>query len=220
MRSKEEAHDYRYFPEPDLVPLEIPAQWVNEIKETIPELPNQKKLRYPKEYGLNSEETTILIEDRNLAEFYEAVVRLGANPKKAANWLIGPVTAYMKEHKTDIINCCMTPKQLADLLGFIEKGVINDNIAKSEILEELLSNGTDSGEIIKQKRLAQITDTGELKKVVKEVLDSNQEQLKQLKEGKEKVRGFFVGQVMKKTGGKASPQIVNSLIDELIKRLP
>ena len=217
MRSKEEAHDYRYFPEPDLVPLEISAQWINEIKETIPELPNQKKLRYPKDYGLNSEEAKVLIEDRNLAEFYEAAIRLGANAKKAANWLIGPVTAYMKEHKTDILNCCMTPKQLADLLGFIEKGAINDNIAKTEILEELLGQGTDSEEIIKQKGLAQITDTGELKKVVKEVLDSNQEQLKQLKEGKEKVRGFFVGQVMKKTGGKASPQIVNALIDELVK---
>ncbi|MBI3589889.1 MAG: Asp-tRNA(Asn)/Glu-tRNA(Gln) amidotransferase subunit GatB [Candidatus Melainabacteria bacterium] len=217
MRSKEEAHDYRYFPEPDLVPLEISKEWINEIKETIPELPHNKKIRYPKDYGLNSDDIKVLIEDRNMAEYYEAVIRLGANPKKAANWLIGPVTAYLKEHKTDIINSCMTPVQLADLLVFIEKGIINDNIAKAEILGEILSNGTNAKEIIEQKGLAQITDEGALKQAVKEVLDQNPEQLKQLKEGKEKVRGFFVGQVMKKTDGKASPNIVNKLIDEFLK---
>ncbi len=217
MRSKEEAHDYRYFPEPDLVPLEISQAWINEIKESIPELPHQKKIRYPQEYGLSADDTKVLVEDRNMAEFYEAVIRLGANPKKAANWLIGPITAYINEHKTDIINCCMTPKQLADLLGFIEKGIINDNIAKTEILEDLLGKGTDSEEIIKQKGLAQITDESSLKAVVKEILDQNPEQLKQLKEGKDKVRGYFVGQAMKKTNGKASPAIVNKLLDELIK---
>jgi len=217
MRSKEEAHDYRYFPEPDLVPLEIAQSWINEIKETIPELPHQKKIRYPKDYGLSADDTKVLTDDRNMAEYYEAVVRLGANPKKAANWLIGPVTAYLKENKTDIINSCMTPVQLADLLEFIEKGIINDNIAKTEILEELLGKGTNPEEIIKEKGLAQITDEGALKSIVKEVLDQNPEQLKQLKEGKEKVKGFFVGQIMKKSGGKASPTVVNKLIDELIK---
>lgn len=216
MRSKEEAHDYRYFPEPDLVPLEIAKEWINEIKETIPELPHQKKLRYPKDYGLSPDDTKVLIEDRNMSEFYEATVRLGTNPKKAANWLIGPVTAYLKEHKTDIINCHMTPVQLSDLLRFIEKGIINDNIAKAEILEELLSKGTDSEEIIKRERLSQITDEGAIKSIVKEVLESNPAQLSELKSGKEKVRGFFVGQVMKKMSGKASPAVVNKLIDELI----
>lgn len=217
MRSKEEAHDYRYFPEPDLVPLEIAEKWINEIKETIPELPNEKKIRYPQEYGLSLDDTKVLIDDRNMAEFYEAAIRLGANPKKAANWLIGPVTAYLKEHKMDIISSCMTPKQLADLIGFIEKGTINDNIAKLEVLEELLSKGTDTEQIIKQKGLAQITDEGALKQIVKETLQENSEQLKQLKEGKEKVRGYFVGQVMKKTNGKASPSIVNNLISEFLK---
>ena len=217
MRSKEEAHDYRYFPEPDLVPLEIPQEWINEIKESIPELPHQKEIRYPKDYGLSEDDINVLIEDRNMAEYYEATVRLGANPKKAANWLIGPVTAYLKEHKTDILNSCMTPVQLADLIVLIEKGIVNDNIAKAEILEELLSKGTNPEEIIKEKNLAQITDEGALKSIVKEVLEQNPEQLKQLKEGKEKVRGFFVGQVMKKSSGKASPTIVNKLIDELLK---
>lgn len=217
MRSKEEAHDYRYFPEPDLVPLEVDDEWIKEIKETIPELPHEKKLRYPKEYGLNEEDTKVLIEDRNISEFYEAAVRMGANPKKAANWLIGPVTAYLKEHKTDIISSLMTPKQLAELVSLIEQGVINEGIAKAEILEELLSKGTDPYEIIEQKGLAQITDESALKELVKQVLENNPEQLKQLKEGKEKVRGFFVGQIMKKTQGKANPQIVNKLIDEFIK---
>ncbi len=217
MRSKEEAHDYRYFPEPDLVPLEIAQSWINEIKETVPELPHQKKLRYPKDYSLSTDDTKILTEDRNMAEYYEAVVRLGANPKKAANWLIGPITAYLKEHRTDIINSHMTPVQLADLIILIEKGTINDNIAKSEILEEVLSTGANPEEIIKQKGLSQITDEGELKSIVKGVLESNPEQLKQLKEGKDKVKGFFVGQVMKKSGGKASPAVVNKLIDELLK---
>ncbi|MBI2995733.1 MAG: Asp-tRNA(Asn)/Glu-tRNA(Gln) amidotransferase subunit GatB [Candidatus Melainabacteria bacterium] len=218
MRSKEEAHDYRYFPEPDLVPLEISEKWINEIKETIPELPHAKKTRYPKEFGLSIEDTKVLIEDRNMAEFYEAVVRLGANPKKATNWLIGPVTAYLKEHKTDIINCCMTPKQLSDLLGLIEKGIINDSIAKTEIIEELLGKGTDAEEIIKQKGLAQITNVNELKEIVKEILEQNPEQLNQLKDGKEKVRGYFVGQIMKKTNGKANPTIVNQLITELSRK--
>ena len=217
MRSKEEAHDYRYFPEPDLVPLEIAQSWINEIKESIPELPNQKKVRYPQEYGLNPDDIKVLVEDRNMAEYYEAVIRLGANPKKAANWLIGPITAYLKEHKTDIINCCMTPKQLADLLGFIDKGIINDNIAKAEILEDLLGKGTDSEEIIKDKGLAQVSDEGAIKQAVKEIFDANPSQVKELKEGKDKVKGFFVGQVMKKMSGKANPTIVNKLIDELLK---
>ncbi|MBI1858746.1 MAG: Asp-tRNA(Asn)/Glu-tRNA(Gln) amidotransferase GatCAB subunit B, partial [Candidatus Melainabacteria bacterium] len=211
-----EAHDYRYFPEPDLVPLEIDDDWIKDIKETIPELPYQKRVRYPKDYGLNDEDMRQLIEDRNTAEFYEAAVRVGAHPKKAANWLIGPVTAHLKEHKTDIISCCMTPKQFADMLVLIEKGIINETIAKSEIIEELLTQGIDPEEIINQKGLAQITDTGELEKIVKDILDNNPEQVKQLKEGKEKVRGFLVGQVMKKTSGKASPQIVNQLIAKLL----
>lgn len=218
MRSKEEAHDYRYFPEPDLVPLEISNQWVSEIKETITELPHKKKIRYPQEYGISLEDTKVLIEDRNMAEFYEASIRLGVTPKKAANWLIGPITAYLKENKTDIINCCMTPKQLVSLLEAIEKGLINDNIAKTEILQELLKSGTDPDEIIKKKGLSQITDVDSLRKIVKEIISANPEQVNQLKEGKEKVRGFFVGQVMKKTDGKANPQVVNKLIDEFIKK--
>ncbi|OGI18850.1 MAG: aspartyl/glutamyl-tRNA amidotransferase subunit B [Candidatus Melainabacteria bacterium RIFCSPHIGHO2_02_FULL_34_12] len=217
MRSKEEAHDYRYFPEPDLVPLEISQEWINQIKESIPELPHQKKIRYPQEYGLSTEDTKVLVEDRNMAEYYEAVVRIGANPKKAANWLIGPVTAYLKEHKIDIINCCMTPKQLYDLLSFIEKGIINDNIAKTEVLDELLGKGTDTEEIIKQKGLAQVSDEGPIKQAVKEIFDANPNQVKELKEGKDKVKGFFVGQVMKKMSGKANPAIVNKIIDELIQ---
>lgn len=217
MRSKEEAHDYRYFPEPDLVPLEISNKWIDEIRETIPELPNQKKIRYPKDYGLNIDDIKVLTEDRNMAEYYEAVVRMGANPKKAANWLIGPITAYLKEHKTDILGSCMTPTQLADLLGFIEKGLVNDNTAKTEIIGEMLTKGTDAEEIIKEKGLAQVSDEGPIKQAVKEILDANPSQVQELKSGKDKVKGFFVGQVMKKMGGKANPAIVNKLIDELIK---
>ncbi len=217
MRSKEEAHDYRYFPEPDLVPLEISQAWIKEIKETVPELPHEKKTRYQEEYGLSLDDTKVLIDDKNMAEFYEAVVRLGANAKKAANWLIGPITAYLKENKTDIIDCCMTPKQLVDLLKALENGIVNDNTAKAEILEEILVNGTEVEEIINKKGLSQITDESALKTIVKEIIEQNPEQLKQLKEGKEKVRGFFVGQAMKKTNGKASPAIVNKLIDEFLK---
>lgn len=217
MRSKEEAHDYRYFPEPDLVPLEIPNNLIEKIKETIPELPNQKKIRYPKDYGLSLDDIKVLTEDRNMAEYYEAVVRMGANPKKAANWLIGPITAYLKEHKTDIIGSCMTPTQLADLLGFIEKGTINDNIAKTEIIGEMLSKGTNAEDIIKEKGLAQISDEGPIKQAVKEILDANPAQVQELKSGKDKVKGFFVGQVMKKMGGKANPSIINKLIDEMVK---
>ncbi len=217
MRSKEEAHDYRYFPEPDLVPLEISNKWIDEIKETIPELPNDKKIRYPKDYGLNIDDIKVLTEDRNMAEFYEAVVRLGGHPKKASNWLIGPITAFLKEHKTDIMNCCMTPKQLADLLILIEKGVVNENSAKTEIIADLLINGTDAEEIIKEKNLAQVSDEGAIRQIVKEILDANPSQVAELKSGKDKVKGFFVGQTMKKMGGKANPGIINKLIDEMIR---
>lgn len=217
MRSKEEAHDYRYFPEPDLVPLEISSDWINEIKEIIPELPHEKKVRYPEEYGLSNDDTTVLIEDRNMAEFYEAVVRMGANAKKTANWLIGPVTAYLKENKTDIISCCMTPKQLASLVKLIENGTINNNIAKTEIINEVLSKGTDPEKIIEEKGLAQTSDEGEIKSIVEEVIKENPKQFEELKSGKDKLRGFFVGQSMKKSKGQASPQIINKILDEILK---
>lgn len=217
MRSKEEAHDYRYFPEPDLVPLEISQDWINEIKETIPELPHDKQVRYPKDYGLSDDDVNVLIEDKNLAEFYEAVVRMGANPKKASNWLIGSIMAYMNENKTDIMNCLMTPKQLFDLLSLMEKGVISEGVAKKEIITEILSKGIDPEEIIKEKGLLQISDEGEIKKIIQQIFDKNPDQLKELKEGKEKIRGFFVGQAMKLSQGKASPQLVNKILDELIK---
>lgn len=217
MRSKEEAHDYRYFPEPDLVPIEISKEWINEVKETIPELPHEKKIRYQEEYGLNEDDIKVLIDDRNMAEFYESVVRIGGNPKKAANWLIGPVTAYLKENKTDILNSCMMPQQMADLLKLIESGIINESIAKAEIINDVLSSGTDPEKIIEEKSLAQISDESEIKKVIQEIINESPKQFEDLKSGKEKIRGFFVGQAMKKTQGKASPQIVNKLLDELIK---
>jgi aspartyl-tRNA(Asn)/glutamyl-tRNA(Gln) amidotransferase subunit B len=221
MRSKEDAHDYRYFPEPDLVPIHIERETVEQIKKNLPELPLQKRSRYMTEFSLNEEVATLLTEDYTTAKFFEdTVLILPKNqadaPRKAANWLNGNIAAYINERKINIHQTKLSPALLAQMVTLIEEGTISDNIAKNDIIIDLLERGTDVQELIQSKGLAQITDTAAIETVIKEVLAKNTAQVEQFKSGNQKIKGFLVGRIMKETQGKASPQIINKILDTLL----
>ncbi len=218
MRSKEDAHDYRYFPEPDLVPMNISTKQIEATRAALPELPQQKLNRYIQEFGLNQEAASTLIDEMELALFFEATLIETASkqPVKIANYLIGQVAGYLNENKLSLSQTKLTPKLLAEMVLAIDQGIISDNIAKNDIINELLAHGTSVAKLIETKGLAQITDTGAIEAIVKKIIDSNQKQLADYKAGNAKLKGFFVGQVMKETQGKASPQIINELLEKFL----
>ena len=218
MRGKEEARDYRYFPEPDLVPVVISDEWKENIKNTIPELPMEKRERFISEYGVPSYDAGVLTADRDLADYYEETVRLCEKPKIASNWVMGDFLAYLNEEKLEVTESPVTPRTLAELIEIIEDGTISGKIAK-EVFEDMWKSEKDPREIVEEKGLVQITDTAELEKIVEEVLETNQKQLEQYRSGKEKLFGFFVGQTMKATRGKANPKIVNELLKKKLSSL-
>jgi aspartyl-tRNA(Asn)/glutamyl-tRNA(Gln) amidotransferase subunit B len=213
MRSKEEAHDYRYFPEPDLVPLEIPREWVDEIKGRLPELPDEKKTRFIKEYSLPEYDAEVLTEERTVAEWFEEAVRLGGNPKKVSNWMMTELLRLLNEHEKEITDIPLTPSHLVKILDLIEKGTISGTIGK-KVFSEVFLTGKDPEVVVKEKGLLQITDTSELEKMVDEVLKNNSKEVERYKKGETKLLGFFVGQVMKASRGKANPKIVNELLKQ------
>jgi aspartyl-tRNA(Asn)/glutamyl-tRNA(Gln) amidotransferase subunit B len=216
MRSKEDAHDYRYFPDPDLLPLILTQEKVDRINQTLPELPQQKKNRYVAEFGINPDSAEIITDDLATALFFEEVLSRGANPIKAVNWLNGQVSAYLNENNLTLDQTKLTPELLAEMISLIEDGTISDNIAKNDIIIDLITLGISARTQVQNKGLAQITDTSAIEAIVKEVLDSNPNQVAQFKSGNDKIKGFFVGQIMKKTQGKASPQIINECLDKLL----
>jgi aspartyl-tRNA(Asn)/glutamyl-tRNA(Gln) amidotransferase subunit B len=216
MRGKEDAHDYRYFPEPDLLPLTILQERVEKMRATLPELPQQRKARYIADFNLNEDTAHNLTEEMGVANFFEETVAAGANAVKTANWLNGTVSAYLNENKKSLSETRLTSTLLAQMITLIDNGTISDNIAKNDIINELLENGTDVEKLIEEKGLAQITDTGAIEVMIQEVLDANQKQVEAYKAGNQKLKGFFVGQVMKKTQGKASPQIINDTLAKLL----
>ncbi len=215
MRSKEEAHDYRYFPEPDLMPVEVSREWVNEVAKTMPELPQQKRNRYQSELGLSEYDAAVIVEQMDTARFFDMVVEKKVNVKMALNYLMGDVTAYLKETKLSISETKLTPDNLAELINLIEKGTISNNIGK-KIVETLLKEGGSAQSIVEAQGLSVISDKGVIKDIVKKVVESNQEQLAAYKSGKTKLFGFFVGQVMKETKGRANPQLINKLLEEAL----
>ena len=217
MRSKEEAHDYRYFPEPDLLPVTIEQKQVDDARQGLPELPQQKKTRYIEEFQVNEDTATTITDDLETAHFFEKVLSKGAKANKAANWIIGPIAAYLNENKKSLNETKLSAELLAEMLVLIEKGTISDNIAKNDIINELLETGSPVAKLIEDKGLAQITDTGAIEAIVQEVIDTNPKQVEQFKSGNDKIKGFFVGQVMKKTQGKAPPSLVNQLLGKLLK---
>ena len=218
MRVKEGSEDYRYFPEPDLVPVHIDDEWLEEIKATIPELPDARQARYVEQFGLPKYDATVLTLTREMADFFEATVEAGAEPKAASNWLMGEVSAYLKAENKELKDILLTPKTLAGMIQLIDNGTISTTMAKT-VLMELVKNGGEPEQIVKEKGLVQISDEATLTKIINEILDNNEKIIEDYKNGKQKALGFFVGQTMKATKGQANPPIVNKLLlQELAKR--
>jgi aspartyl-tRNA(Asn)/glutamyl-tRNA(Gln) amidotransferase subunit B len=213
MRSKEEAHDYRYFPEPDLVPLSIDRAWVETLSKTLPELPDARRKRYVENHGLSAEDAYILAETKELGDFFDAVLVLGTSAKAAANLLIGPTTAYLKEKQVDFAQAKITAENLRDLIDATAQGKLNSTTAKVVLVELLEHGGTVAG-VIESKGLIQVSDEGELSKIVESILSANPSQLEEYRQGRTKIRQFFFGEIMKSLKGKGNPQVINKLLDE------
>jgi aspartyl-tRNA(Asn)/glutamyl-tRNA(Gln) amidotransferase subunit B len=211
MRGKEEAHDYRYFPEPDLVPITVEQKWIDEINASLPELPDVKRERFVSEYGLSEYDADLLTSEKPLAQWFEAAVKSGGQPKAVANWIMGELTKLLNEENKSIEECRLKPEQLAGMLKLMDKGTISGKIAKT-VFEEMYRTGKDAETIVKEKGLIQISDESEIEKAVDEVISKNPKEVERFKAGDEKLLGFFVGQIMKLTKGKANPQIVNELL--------
>ena len=214
MRGKEDAHDYRYFPEPDLMPLEISQEWIDRVKATMPELPEQKRQRYM-DLGLSEYDASVIVAQYELAMFFDEVLKAGGNPKIAVNFLMGEVAAYLKEQKLSVNETKLTPENLVELIGLIEKATISNNIGK-QIIVEMMETGEKASAIVEKKGLSQISDTGAIKEIAQKIIDANPSQVEAYKGGKDKLFGFFVGQVMKETKGRANPQSVNQILKELL----
>lgn len=211
MRSKEEAHDYRYFPDPDLVPLKLDKEWIEGFRGSVPELPAARVSRLVCDYGLPEYDAGVLTVSKGIADYFEACVKLFNQPKTVSNWVMGELTRELNLSGTDVTASPVTPERLVDLLQLVEKGTISLKVAR-EIFPELYSSGKAPEQIVQEKGLTQVSDEGALDKIIDEVLTKNPAQVAQLKEGKQQVLGFLVGQVMKASGGKANPGKVNELL--------
>jgi aspartyl-tRNA(Asn)/glutamyl-tRNA(Gln) amidotransferase subunit B len=218
MRSKEEAHDYRYFPEPDLVPLEIDQAWIDKIAAGLPELPAAKRERFIKEYEIPEYDAVILTSSQALAGFYEKTVKAYPKPKVISNWVMGDLLRELKNENKEIEEASIRPEQLAAMLKLIDSGVISGKIAKT-VFEEMYRTGADPEKIIQEKGLTQVSDESALERVIEEVIQANPKELEGYRAGKEKLMGFFVGQVMKLSGGKANPGKVNELLKKKLQSL-
>ena len=215
MRGKEEAHDYRYFPDPDLVTITIGDDWVAELRSAMPELPLEKRERFMREYEIPAYDAGVLTTSCALADYYEAVVKGCGQPKTASNWVMGDVLRFLNEEKRDIRDCPISPASLAEMIQLIEDGTISGKMAK-DVVEEMYKTGKPPRTVIEEKGLVQITDEGALAAVVARIMEANPTQLAQFRSGKEKLFGFFVGQVMKATEGKANPQLINELLKKML----
>ena len=211
MRTKEEAHDYRYFPEPDLVPIVVEKEWIEEIRKSLPELPDTKKERFISEYALPEYDADFLVSEKAMAEWFEEAVRLGGQPKTVANWIQGDLMRLLNEDNKSIEECPIRPEQLVGMLKLIENGTISGKIAKT-VFDEMYKTARGAEEIVKEKGLVQISDSSVIERAVDEVISKHPAEVERYRAGEEKLLGFFVGQVMKATKGKANPQIVNDLL--------
>ena len=218
MRSKEEAHDYRYFPDPDLLPVIVDEKWNKELKTGLPELPDIKVKRFTTNYSLPLYDAEILTQTRSLADYYEQVVSVTDDYKIASNWITGDVLAVLNEKKLDISDFPLSPVNLGKLINLIKNGTINGKIAK-EIFPELVETNSDPEIIVKEKNLVQISDTSEIEKIIQKIIDNNADQTQEYLSGKDKVFGFFVGQVMKESKGKANPKVVNDMLKTKLESL-
>jgi len=211
MRSKEEAHDYRYFPDPDLVPIVIADEWIDEVRSGLPELPEERKRRFMEELQLPEYDAEILTSMKELADYFEEALALYDEPKKLSNWIMTELLREMKgAGPEDIAACKVTPENLAGLLALIAKGEISGKIGKT-VFVEMLESGKKAAEIVKEKNLGQMSDASDLEKIVQDIITASPQQVEQFKAGKTKVLGYFVGQLMQKTKGRANPKMANEL---------
>ncbi len=215
MRSKEDAHDYRYFPDPDLLPLNVDKNLIEKIKKDLPELPDQKKERFIKEHSLTPYEANILVSEKEISNYFEEVIKT-SDKKLAKNWIIGDLFASLNEKNISISESLITSQKMAKLIESISTGVISGRTAK-EVFEIMKETGEDPKKIIEDKGLQQKSDPKELEKIIEKILSENKDKAEQYKSGKEKLFGFFVGQVMKESGGKANPQLVNEILKKKLK---
>ncbi|PID73313.1 MAG: Asp-tRNA(Asn)/Glu-tRNA(Gln) amidotransferase GatCAB subunit B [Desulfobacterales bacterium] len=213
MRGKEEAHDYRYFPDPDLLPVEISTDWIEEVRSSLPELPDARKARYILGHGLSSYDAEVLTAGPEIAEFFEECLSHSADAKQAANWIMGPLLGLLHQKGLEISASPVSPEDLAGLLALLEKGVISGKIAKT-VFEDMASTGKTAEAIVDEKGLKQVSDTGSIEPVIDRIIAANPSQVKEFRNGKTRLMGFFVGQVMKETRGKANPQVVNQLLKD------
>ncbi|KPJ68650.1 glutamyl-tRNA amidotransferase [candidate division WOR-1 bacterium DG_54_3] len=216
MRSKEYAHDYRYCPEPDLIPVEPSKEWIEEIGKTIGELPEARKDRFMEELKLSAYDATLLTSSKAMSNFFEETLKLYKNPKTIANWLLGDLSAYLNENKRSIDQIDFTPAQLAEILQLMDQGTISGKIAKN-VLIEVLRTGKQIKDVIAESGMTQISDEKELVKTIKEVLKNNPNPVEEYKKGKKTAIGFLVGQVMKATKGRANPGLVNKLLKQTLE---
>ncbi len=212
-RTKEEAHDYRYFPEPDLLPLEVSREWVEALRATLPELPDAKIRRFGEEYGLSRKEAEVIVVEKDIADWYEAAVRAYGNAREVYNWLTGEIFRHLNETNTPITEVKVTPEALADLLRLVDDGTINRNTAKV-VLQDMFESGQAPRAIVEAKGLAQVSDEDALVAIVEKVIADNPDEVQRYREGKKGLFGWFVGQVMKATRGKANPATVRKLLSE------
>ncbi|MCE5243614.1 MAG: Asp-tRNA(Asn)/Glu-tRNA(Gln) amidotransferase subunit GatB [Syntrophobacteraceae bacterium] len=211
MRGKEEAHDYRYFPDPDLVPVVIDDAWTEAVRASLPELADAKRERFAEEYGLPAYDAQVLTSSKALAQYFEAVVSGFPQPKIVSNWMMSELLRELKRDEREIESCPIPPENLAGLLKLIDEGIVSGKIAKT-VFEEMYTTGKAAEAIVKEKGLTQVKDEGAIEAIVDAVLAENPSEVEQYRGGKEKLMGFFVGQVMRKSKGKANPQLVNEIL--------
>jgi aspartyl-tRNA(Asn)/glutamyl-tRNA(Gln) amidotransferase subunit B len=216
MRGKEEAHDYRYFPDPDLLPLVIDEGWIEEIRSTLPELPDEKRARFIEAYGIPLYDAQVLTSSRSLADYFEACVEHFSKPKTVSNWVMGSILATLKAENKTIEESPVSPERLAELLRLVDSGVISGKIAKT-VFDEMVSSGKPPEAIVQEKGLVQVTDADAITEVIEQVLSDHAKEVSDYRAGKTKLFGFFVGQVMKATRGKANPKMVNEILKSLLE---
>ena len=216
MRGKEEAHDYRYFPDPDLLPLAVDEAWIAEVRETLPELPDERAARFVSEMGLSAYDAGVLTAGRELADYFESVLETFHAPKPAANWIMVSLLGWMNAEGKTIAESPVSPRHLGELLALIEEGAISGKIAKT-VFEEMTASGRPPREIVKEKGLVQVSDESAIAEIVERIVAANPGQVEEYRGGKTKLMGFFVGQVMKETKGKANPKMVNEILKKALE---
>ena len=218
MRTKEDAHDYRYFPEPDLLPIVVSEEWIEEVRSRLPELPAERRARYINEYNLSEYDASVITTSKKTSDYFEACIKSGCDPKSASNWLMGDITRYLNEKELEPSDIPFTAEQLASLLSLIEKGTISNSAAK-KVLAEMFNEPENPSKIVEKLGLVQVSDEGALKQMVDDVLAANPQSIVDYKAGRDRAIGFLVGQIMKASRGKANPQMINKLLKEALDNM-